>query len=117
MVEILPPFLRSGHETSCAFQFPTDPETSRLIQHLPDDLQAKRKTISRQARRHGNPRQTGEVRRHGEDVVEIHFHRIAALFAKGKRRRRASRRQDRIAAFECLDKSFRIFVRTFWARR
>ena len=52
-----------------------------------DELQAKRQARAVESRRHRDPRQARQARRHGEDIVQIHRNRVVHLLPeRGKRR-------------------------------
>ena len=70
-------------------------EQRRLVEGLADELQAERQAVFREARRHRDARQAGEIHRHGEDVVQVHGDGIVHLLADGEGRRRRRGRQDR----------------------
>ncbi len=74
----------------------------RLVKRLADQLQPQRQAVRGQAGRHRNPRQAGQVHRHGEDVLQIHLHRIRGLGADAEGRTRGRGREQHVAFLERL---------------
>ena len=70
-----------------------------LVERPPEKLEADGEARGEAAgqRERG---QAGEVRGHGEDVLEVHLQRVARLLAEAKGRRRRRGRRDRVARLE-----------------
>ena len=76
-----PPLVRAGREPGAFLDGEAGIQHALLVECLADDLKTQRQALcvkSARNRHGGKPRQRG---RHGEDVVEIHRHRIVRLFA------------------------------------
>ncbi len=71
----------------------------RLREMRPDQLQSHRQAVD-EAAGHRNPRQAGEIRADGVDVVQVHGDRIVDLRADGECRRRRRRPDQQVDLLE-----------------
>src|ERR1700738_4873446 len=82
------------------FQDLGDLQYRLLVEGAADDLQAERQPVAGERGRHRDRRQACQIRRHGEDVVQIHRDRVVGLLADRESRRRRSRGQDAVDQLE-----------------
>ena len=67
----------------------------RLVERARRQLQSHRQSVAGQAARHADRRQSGQVRRRGEHVRQIHLQRIVGPLPQLERDRRARRHAPR----------------------
>src|SRR5436190_7821409 len=79
-----------------------DAEELRFGKVIAGELQADRQAGVVEPTGHGKRRQSGERRRDGEDVIEVHLHRIIAFRADGERGGGGGGPEDDIALRERL---------------
>ena len=77
-----------------------DAEQRRLGEVVPHQLQPDGKSLAVEAAGHRERRQPGERRRNGEDVAQVHLHRVVAFRAELERGARRGRSHDHVAALE-----------------
>src|SRR6056297_1332788 len=79
--QTLPPFIWFCDKTRRGFQRASNFKTRCFVQSFADNLQSEWKPLTIDSRRNRNCRQSGQIRCHSENVVEVHLNRVAGLFA------------------------------------